>query len=121
MTSESGRNCVVPPAEKVKKNSDGTKACKSKFKKKWMKEFPVSLANGNDYSFYYKPCKKNVSCSIQNFTDVQGHMKSTTHVNMTKAITDNLKVSDMFAPSTREAELPDAVTRADVLHTNFIA
>ena len=27
----------------------------------------------------------------------------------------------MFAPSTREAELLDAVTRAEDLHTNFIA
>ena len=48
-------------------------------------------------------------------------MKSITHVSMTKAITDNRKVSDMFAPSTREAELRDSVTRAEVLHTNFIA
>ena len=48
-------------------------------------------------------------------------MKSITHVSMTKAITDNRKVSDMFAPSAREAELRDSVTRAEALHTNFIA
>ena len=48
-------------------------------------------------------------------------MKSTTHFDLTKAITNNRKVSDMFAPSTREVELLDAVTRADVLHITFIA
>ena len=48
-------------------------------------------------------------------------MKSTTHFDLTKAITNNRKVSDMFAPSTREAELLDAVTRAEVLHIKFIA
>ena len=121
MASESGRNCVAPPAEKVKKISDGTNVYSSKFKKEWMKEFPVSPANGNEYAFYCIPCKKNVSCSHQGFNDVRRHMKSTNHANMAKAITNNQKVSDMFAPSTREAELRGAVTRAEVLHTNFIA
>ena len=46
MASGSGRNCVVPPAEKAKKNFDGTKVFKSKFKKEWMKEFPVSQQTG---------------------------------------------------------------------------
>ena len=46
MASESGRHCVVPPAEKAKKNFDGTKVFKSKFKKEWMKEFPVSQQTG---------------------------------------------------------------------------
>ena len=40
---------------------------------------------------------------------------------MTKATSDNRKVSDMFAPSTRLADLHDAVTRAEVLHENFTA
>ena len=86
-----------------------------------MKEFSVSPANGNEYAFYCIPCKKNVSCSHQGFSDVKRHKKSTNHVNMPKAITDNRKVSHMFALSTRETELRDAVTRAEVLHTNLIA
>ena len=121
MASEIEINCVVPPAGKAKKNSDVTKVYKSKFKKEWMKEFPFSQANGNEYAFYCIPFKKNVSCSHQGFSDVQRHMKSTTHVNMSKAITDNRKVSDIFAPSKREAELREAIVRAEVLHTNFIA
>ena len=48
-------------------------------------------------------------------------MKSATHVCMTKVITDNWKVSGMFVPSSRETELHDAITRVEVLHTNFIA
>ena len=86
-----------------------------------MKEFSVSPANGNEYAFYCIPCKKNVSCSHQGFSDAKRHKKSTNHVNMPKAITDNRKVSHMFALSTRETELRDADTRAEVLHTNLIA
>ena len=62
-----------------------------------MEEFPVSLAKGNEYAFYCITCKKNVFCN-----HVKRHMKLTTFINMTKAITDNQKVSDMFAPSTRK-------------------
>ena len=51
MASESGRNCLVPPAEKAKKNSNGMKVCKSKFKKEWMREFPVSKAKVNSANF----------------------------------------------------------------------
>lgn len=40
---------------------------------------------------------------------------------MTKATSDNRKVSDMFASSTRLADLRDAVTRAEGLHENFTA
>ena len=86
-----------------------------------MREFPVSKAKVNECKFYCIPCKKNVSCSHQGFSNVQRHIKSTTHVNMTKATFDNRKVSDMFAPSTRLADLRDAVTRAEVLHENFTA
>lgn len=86
-----------------------------------MREFPVSKAKVNECKFYCIPCKKNVSCSHQGFSNVQRHIKSTTHVNMTKATFDNQKVSDMFAPSTRLADLRDAVTRTEVLHENFTA
>ena len=86
-----------------------------------MREFPVSKAKVNECKFYCIPCKKNVSCSHQGFSNVQRHIKSTTHVNMTKATSDNRKVSDIFAPSTRLADLRDAVTRAEGLHENFTA
>ena len=57
MACESGRNCVVPPAEKAKKNSDNS-------------------------VFYCIPCKKNVFCNHQGFSDAQRYMKCTIHVNM---------------------------------------
>ena len=114
MVSGSGRNCLVPHGEKAKKNFDGMKVYKTKFIKEWMKEIPVFPANENEYVFYYRPCEKNVSCRHQDFSDIQRHTNSTSHINMTKVITDNWKVFDMPAPSTREAELHDEVTRAEV-------
>ena len=51
MAPESGRSCLVPPLEKAKKNSNGTKVYESKFKKEWIKEFPASPVNGNEYAF----------------------------------------------------------------------
>jgi len=93
---------------------------KSSFKAEWMNDYPITRANCNKHAFYCVPCKKTISCGHQGLADVQRHVQSGSHISLARALHDNRKVSNMFAPANADSKLKEPTTKAEVLHTNFI-
>ena len=85
-----------------------------------MNDYPITYSNGNKRAFYCMPCEKTISCGHQGLADVQRHVQSGSHISLARALHDNRKGSNMFAPANAESTLKEATTKAEVLHTNFI-
>ncbi len=66
-------------------------------------------------SFFCIPCGKSLSCSHQGIKDVKVHCAGQTHKNNAQASKSNTSLLDLFAASSA-----DAVTRAEVIATNFL-
>ena len=123
-TSSSSSDDSSPP---LKKKNEATRRItkpkqvyKSSFKAEWMNDYPITRANGNKHAFYCVPCKKTISCCHQGLAGVQRNVQSGSHISLARALHDNRKVSNMFAPANAESTLQEATTKAEVLHMNVI-
>lgn len=90
----------------------------TEFNKEWIKDYPIQSVCGNKNVFFCIPCQKAISCSHQGKLDVERHCSNSTHKKNAKAIQESRKISAMF--SSPPSSTTEAVTRAEVLHKNFI-
>ncbi|XP_068677860.1 uncharacterized protein [Montipora foliosa] len=108
-----------PPTAKKKKTSLlGAAKYRTTFKSEWSKLYPVKAVRNNKHSFYCVPCLKTIRCDHQGLKDVKDHCSTESHKNLTKAAKTQPSVANMFGSG--DSTKQSAVTRAEVLTTNFL-
>ena len=88
----------------------------------WAKEFPIMNVADNKHAFYCIPCKKSISCGHMGKADVVRHCdpknQDSFHNKSLKAAKTQRSLTSMLTSA--ESSIDSRVTRAEVLHTNFI-
>ena len=108
-----------PPTAKKKKTSlRGAAKYRTTFKSEWSKLYPVKAVRNDKHSFYCVPCLKTIRCDHQGLKDVKDHCSTESHKNLTKAAKTQPSVANMFGSG--DSTKQSAVTRAEVLTTNFL-
>ena len=113
-------NSDSPPPEKKAKIS-----YKCKYNKEWAASFPVTSVSNEPGSFYCIPCMKKVLCEKQGKRDVERHCDPTKTNSLHNKNVRAKKISSQIpftaAGSSSSSKHDNAVLRAEVMHTEFLA
>ncbi|XP_066020951.1 uncharacterized protein [Pocillopora verrucosa] len=105
-------------AKKRKPATLGAAKYRTTFKVEWSNLYPVKAVRNDKHSFYCVPCLKTIRCDHQGLKDVKDHCNTESHKLSTKAAKNQPSVAGMFGSG--GSVIQSAVTRAEVLTTNFL-
>ena len=105
-------------AKKRKTAVLGAAKCCTTFKSEWSKLYPVKAVRNDKHSFCSVPWLKAIRCDHQGLKDIKDHCSGESHKMLTKAAKTQPSVANMFGSG--DSAKQSAVTRAEVLTTNFL-
>lgn len=89
------------------------------FKEEWSKQYPVARSDGDPNAFCCIPCRKDISCSHQDLSDVTKHCKGVSRISFEKPVKNNQTLNNFLAHDEGDNSLKEKTIRSEALHTNF--